>query len=198
MPKVVDHQQYRKELLSKSFNLFAQKGYATVTMRQIAQELGVSTGTLYHYFPSKEALFLQLVLEQTQEDTLNFQSATKDVGTLSERIATLMEFVDYNKDYFCQQILIWIDFYRTKEPQEFFENEILKQANKKVREVIRDYLHLEDQTVVDLVVNLLHGLLLVRLFEGETISFSEQGILLKNMITSYLEQKQNGRNSHEN
>jgi len=152
-------------------------------MRQIAQELGVSTGTLYHYFPSKEALFLQLVLEQTQEDTLNFQSATKDVGTLSERIATLMKFVDYNKDYFCQQILIWIDFYRTKEPQEFLENEILKQANKKVREVVRDYLHLEDQTVVDL---------------GETISFSEQGILLKNMITSYLEQKQNGRNSHEN
>ena len=100
MPKVVDHQQYRKELLSKSFNLFAQKGYATITMRQIAQELGVSTGTLYHYFPSKESLFLQLVLEQTQEDTLNFQSATKDTGALSERIATLMEFVDYNKDYF--------------------------------------------------------------------------------------------------
>ena len=59
MPKIVDHEQYRKELLGKCFDLFAQKGYGSITMRQIAQGLGVSTGTLYHYFPSKQALFEQ-------------------------------------------------------------------------------------------------------------------------------------------
>ncbi|NJL79674.1 MAG: helix-turn-helix transcriptional regulator, partial [Richelia sp. SM2_1_7] len=60
MPKIVDHEKYRKELLWKSFDLFAQKGYGSVTMREIAKELGVSTGTLYHYFPNKESLYLQL------------------------------------------------------------------------------------------------------------------------------------------
>ncbi|PLZ35065.1 TetR family transcriptional regulator, partial [Fischerella thermalis WC542] len=72
MPKIVDHEQYRKELLMKSFDLFAQKGYAAITMRDIAKELGVSTGTLYHYFSNKKALFLQLVEEQTRQDILNF------------------------------------------------------------------------------------------------------------------------------
>ncbi|MGB6015410.1 MAG: helix-turn-helix domain-containing protein, partial [Nodosilinea sp.] len=48
MPKIVDHDQYRREILDQCFDLFAEKGYAALTMRQIAQELGVSTGTLYH------------------------------------------------------------------------------------------------------------------------------------------------------
>jgi AcrR family transcriptional regulator len=54
MPKIVDHDQYRKELLSKCFDLFAEKGYGSITMRQIAEGLNVSTGTLYHYFPANK------------------------------------------------------------------------------------------------------------------------------------------------
>lgn len=68
MPKIVDHEQYRKELLDKCFDLFALKGYDSITMRQIAEGLGVSTGTLYHYFPSKQILFEQLVQEICEQD----------------------------------------------------------------------------------------------------------------------------------
>jgi AcrR family transcriptional regulator len=191
MPKIVNHDQYRKELLSKSFSLLAQNGYANITMRQIATELGVSTGTLYHYFPNKEALFLQLVLEQTQNDILNFRSATPISGTLFEKITKIMAFVAQNEDYFGKQILIWIDFYRTKEPQEFSNNEILKQLNERVKEVIKDYLNIEDQAIVDVIFSWLHGILLLRVFERETVSFQEQSIVLSNMINAYLEtQKQ--------
>ncbi|MFM8003959.1 MAG: TetR/AcrR family transcriptional regulator, partial [Dolichospermum sp.] len=42
MPKIVNHEQYRKELLSKCFDLFAEKGYAAITMRQISAGLKVS------------------------------------------------------------------------------------------------------------------------------------------------------------
>lgn len=70
MPKIVNHEQYRKELLSKCFDLFAAKGYAAITMRQISAGLKVSTGTLYHYFPNKQALFEQLVEEISQQDVI--------------------------------------------------------------------------------------------------------------------------------
>ena len=72
MPKIVDRDHYRQELLMKSFDLFAQKGYSSITMRQLAQGIGVSTGTLYHYFPSKEALFLQLAEELDRQDVMLF------------------------------------------------------------------------------------------------------------------------------
>ena len=112
MLKIVDHKQYRKELLLKCFNLFAEKGYGSITMRQIAQELGVSTGTLYHYFLSKEALFLQLVEEQTQQDIMNFLTEVSSAQTLPERIDALLNFVAKNKDYFFKQTLLCFDFYQ--------------------------------------------------------------------------------------
>ena len=42
MPKIVNHETYREELLEKGFDLFANKGY-TITMRELASGLKVST-----------------------------------------------------------------------------------------------------------------------------------------------------------
>ena len=60
MPKIVDADAVRNELLSKAAVLFARRGYGSLTIREIATEAGVSTGTLYHYFKGKEDLFRQL------------------------------------------------------------------------------------------------------------------------------------------
>ena len=76
MPKIVDHSAHREELLGKAFVLFADKGYSALSMRQLAQGLGVSTGSLYHYFPSKDAIFEQMVTWLTERDILQ---ATADI-----------------------------------------------------------------------------------------------------------------------
>jgi hypothetical protein len=36
MPKLVDHVSYRKQLLAQCFDLFAERGYSSLTTRQIA------------------------------------------------------------------------------------------------------------------------------------------------------------------
>ncbi len=98
MPKIVDHDQYRKTLLDRAFDLFAEKGYA-ITMRQIAQGLGVSTGTLYHYFPSKEALFEQLVIELAERDLSRIIQEIKTANSPLDRIEAGLSYVEKNKDY---------------------------------------------------------------------------------------------------
>ena len=60
MPRVVDHDRQRREYLAAALDLFARHGYAGVTMRQVAGEIGVSTGALYHYFSGKHDLFAQI------------------------------------------------------------------------------------------------------------------------------------------
>lgn len=55
--------------------LFRAKGYAEVTMEQVASHAGVSKRTLYKYFPVKEAL-LERMLEATLADDL----AARDVA----------------------------------------------------------------------------------------------------------------------
>ena len=77
MPKIVDHAQRRIEILEGSQDLFASRGYAALSMREISRALGVTTGTLYHYFPNKrsmlEALFGVIqhrdIAEATQNNT---------------------------------------------------------------------------------------------------------------------------------
>jgi len=42
---------------------FGEDGYSETTMESIAEEAGVSKGTLYYYFDSKEELFMELLLD---------------------------------------------------------------------------------------------------------------------------------------
>src|SRR5690348_15389287 len=93
MPKLVDHASYRKQLLAQCFDLFAQRGYSVLTMRQIAEALNVSTGTLYHYFPTKEALFQQLVEETTRQTVMEALAEAPEPASLEERLLYLFDFL---------------------------------------------------------------------------------------------------------
>jgi AcrR family transcriptional regulator len=44
-----------------ALSLFAQHGYAAVSMRQIAKEVGVQAGALYNYTPDKQSLLFDLL-----------------------------------------------------------------------------------------------------------------------------------------
>ena len=56
--------------------LFAQNGYAAVSMRQIAAEVGVQAGALYNYTPDKQALLFDL-MKQHMDDLLAARRAQK-------------------------------------------------------------------------------------------------------------------------
>ncbi|MDI7249304.1 MAG: TetR/AcrR family transcriptional regulator [Bacillota bacterium] len=48
-------------ILDAAERVFAARGYAATTVKGVALEAGVATGTVYLYFPSKEELFLALI-----------------------------------------------------------------------------------------------------------------------------------------
>jgi Transcriptional regulator len=53
--------QRTQEILDVSTELFAKKGFASTDVQEIADRLGIAKGTIYHYFQSKEKLFLASV-----------------------------------------------------------------------------------------------------------------------------------------
>src|SRR5438093_5449735 len=53
----------RRQVLDAGLRLFSHLGYRATTVRDIAEEAGVSTGNVYHHFPDKEAIFRTLIEE---------------------------------------------------------------------------------------------------------------------------------------
>lgn len=51
----------REEILRAALRLFVRKGYAATKVSDIAEAVGMSTGLMFHYFESKEALYVALV-----------------------------------------------------------------------------------------------------------------------------------------
>lgn len=190
MPKIVDHEQYRKELLGKCFNLFAEKGYGTITMRQIAQSLGVSTGTLYHYFPSKQALFEQLVEEISQQDVIAALAELGGKNNISEMMTALGNYLANNEDYLIKLTYVWVDFCQNQDSKTMLNNStVFKRANKRYQQAACEFLGIEDQVVASFVLSFVNGVILEKLWGDETIDFMEQCQLLGEMLTAYLQTK---------
>lgn len=51
----------REKILASAAALFARKGVAATTVREIADEVGILSGSLYHHFESKEAIVDEVV-----------------------------------------------------------------------------------------------------------------------------------------
>jgi AcrR family transcriptional regulator len=56
MPKIVDHDARREEIVDAVWRVISRDGIASATTRNIAEEAGCAHGILSHYFPDKTAL----------------------------------------------------------------------------------------------------------------------------------------------
>lgn len=54
----------RLQIIDVALKLFAQHGYADTSTRQIAQEVGVTEGLIFHYFPTKAELLLAVARQR--------------------------------------------------------------------------------------------------------------------------------------
>lgn len=54
-------EQRYKDILNAALNLFIRKGYAATKIKDIADAAGMSVGLLFHYFESKESLYMELM-----------------------------------------------------------------------------------------------------------------------------------------
>jgi len=68
VPKLVDHDAMRDSLAERCVSGFADAGYGRSSMRSLAAAAGTSTGTLYHYFENKSALFQAVVTRVVAQD----------------------------------------------------------------------------------------------------------------------------------
>ena len=86
------------EILDAALAVFAEKGFAAARLEQVAKAAGVSKGTLYLYFDSKEALFEAVVRSAIVPLIADAEALLRDhrgsaaelLGALYRRFASVM------------------------------------------------------------------------------------------------------------
>ena len=79
--------------------LFARHGYAAVSMRKIAAEVGVQAGALYNYTPDKQSLLFRLMLEHMQD----LLAAVDDLPATQNPSDALRQFVGFHIRFHLQR-----------------------------------------------------------------------------------------------
>ena len=78
-----------------ALHLFAERGYAAVSMRQIASKVGLQAGALYNYFPDKQTILADLLINH-MENLLKTWHKQK----LPQKPDKLLQFfVDFHIEY---------------------------------------------------------------------------------------------------
>lgn len=98
----------RAEILEQAEKIFSVKGYHNVTMAEIADASGFSTGSLYQFFEGKENLYTTMICEKLdvmyEEIRQTTDKATDVVDKIDLLVDAQLRFMEKNAD-FCRLLM---------------------------------------------------------------------------------------------
>jgi AcrR family transcriptional regulator len=87
----------RAQLLSLAVRMFTERPYDDFSMDELAASAGVSKGLLYHYFPSKRGLYLE-VLRGAAAELMGLMRPQPDLPPDEQLRAALLAYMTYVRD----------------------------------------------------------------------------------------------------
>lgn len=95
----------RSEILTKAASLFAKQGISATTVREIADAVGILSGSLYHHFESKEEMVHEIIASYLEDLHVRYRAVananTDPLACLKALIHTSFESLDTHA-YACE------------------------------------------------------------------------------------------------
>jgi len=184
MPKIVNHNQKRLEILDASFDVFAKQGYAALSMRQLAKSLGVTTGTLYHYFPSKPSLFYSLFHRLQEEDLLAASQEFSEVSQPVERAKAMGAYIRNRSPRLTKALQIALEYQRVQ-PEEGAQ-EFLDLTIRGYQDALKENLKLPNKESAELLLSLILGMLIHSSLAPQASNLESQLSIIEGIYLSLL------------
>ncbi len=86
-------EETRSRILKAAEECFAQHGYDATGVAEICRRAGVSKGAFYHHFPSKQAVFLELLNRWLAGLDTQLEAARAEAGTVPEKFLRMASMV---------------------------------------------------------------------------------------------------------
>lgn len=90
MPKIVDHDARRKEIVDAMWRVVQRDGFAAVSVRSVAAEAGVSKASISHYFARQSDILVFAVEENIQSVTHELVKLDLDNCDVAVAVEALM------------------------------------------------------------------------------------------------------------
>ncbi len=78
----------KAKIIAAACKVFLENGFEAASVKMIIEEAGVVTGSFYHFFPSKEALFEEVVSRQLDEFISNINKIMEDDRLTIKQVKT--------------------------------------------------------------------------------------------------------------
>ncbi|PKA83356.1 TetR family transcriptional regulator [Ulvibacter sp. MAR_2010_11] len=90
----------KEEIISVASLLFKEKGYSAVSMRDIAQAVGMKAASLYNHISSKQEILATLILQVAKEFTTGMEAVVAENNAPLQKIQTIIEMhIDITVNY---------------------------------------------------------------------------------------------------
>ncbi|MBC5584997.1 TetR/AcrR family transcriptional regulator [Eggerthella guodeyinii] len=91
---VKDPEERKRDILETAMELFVERGYEAVSMRDISHAAGITPGLCYHYFDSKQKLFSAALEAYAEECCRDYLRILDDASiSLTDKIDALFSAV---------------------------------------------------------------------------------------------------------
>ena len=87
------HSSRRAAILEAARNVFDARGYSPATVDEIAHKAGISKGSIYNYFSSKEDLFAEVFMEAFKIEHADMDRLVREQLPASEKLQQLLDYV---------------------------------------------------------------------------------------------------------
>ncbi|UOA22948.1 HTH-type transcriptional repressor KstR2 [Sulfitobacter pontiacus] len=138
----------RPKIRAAALRLFARHGFAAVSMRALATEVGVQAGALYNYTPDKQTLLFSLL-----QDHMNDLLSACDNDPSQSAVDRLRQFVDFHIRFHADrpdEVFISYMELRNLTPENFAEVEALRrQYEDRLETILRDGAAAGDFAIAD-------------------------------------------------
>jgi AcrR family transcriptional regulator len=171
----------RGEILDAATGLFAEHGYRCTDLQDVADRLGVGKGTLYRYFPTKEALFQAAVDRVMMRLRSAIDAVIEGIDEPLERLAravrAYLAYFDEHPEYVELLIQERAEFRDRKRPTYFVHRDAnIGRWRALYARLIRDgrVRPVPVDRITDVVSDLLYGTMFTNYFAGRRKSLAEQ------------------------
>ena len=129
-----------KQILSAALAEFGERGLAAARLEDIAKRAGLSKGTIYLYFPNKEALFQEVIrqtvvakIEKSERELTGAASATEELKTFMRNYWAFIRSTEFAPVF----RLIHAEIHHFPDLARFYASEVVSRGQRLIASVIQ-------------------------------------------------------------